>query len=134
MNGLSEAKITLIPEHLGQLQVKIAMQNGQLTAQLMAETTVARDLLENQLPQLRAALQSQGIQVEKLEVTYHNSQLESGFFQQRDGQQPYQQFRQPERAKTAGYEQYEDSFIHELDESAAAGIQLYANGSIDVTA
>lgn len=81
LHGVSEARISLYPEHLGQVDVKITMQNGQMVAQFITEHGFAKDSLEQQMSQLRAALQSQGIQVSKLEVTqsadlssqmYHN--------------------------------------------------------------
>lgn len=49
------------------------MQNGHLVAQFMTEHSGAKDMLEQQMNQLRAALQSQGLQVEKLEVTQNNT-------------------------------------------------------------
>jgi flagellar hook-length control protein FliK len=67
-NGTSEAKLSLTPEHLGQVDIRIVMQNGQLIAQFVTENPAARDLLENQMSQLRAALNGQGLQVERLEV------------------------------------------------------------------
>lgn len=67
-NGVSEAKLTLTPEHLGQVDIRLVMHNGQLTAQFMTNNTVARDLLENQMSQLKTALNGQGLQVERLEV------------------------------------------------------------------
>ncbi|WP_127531889.1 flagellar hook-length control protein FliK [Paenibacillus kobensis] len=67
--GLSEARLTLTPEHLGQVDVRISVHNGQLTALFVAESSSAKDLLDNQLAQLRTNLQSQGLNVEKLEVT-----------------------------------------------------------------
>ncbi|RUS46371.1 flagellar hook-length control protein FliK [Cohnella sp. AR92] len=67
-NGFTEAKITLTPEHLGQVDVRISMQDGQLTAQFLTHSGTAKDLIENQMSMLRSALQSQGIQVERIEV------------------------------------------------------------------
>jgi flagellar hook-length control protein FliK len=69
LNGATEAKLILFPEQLGQVDVKISMQNGLLTAVFQADTAMAKDMLENQMAQLRAALQAQGLNVEKLEVT-----------------------------------------------------------------
>lgn len=83
-NGLTEAKISLYPEHLGQVDIKITMLNGQLIATFMTEHAGAKDLLEQQMSQLRVALQSQGLQVEKLEVT-QNQSLQSHMYQ--DGRQ-----------------------------------------------
>ncbi|CAM4248341.1 flagellar hook-length control protein FliK [Paenibacillus tarimensis] len=70
-NAVSEARLTLLPEHLGQVDVKITMQNGQLTAQFVTDNVMARDMIESQMVQLRASLQTQGLQVEKLEVTHN---------------------------------------------------------------
>jgi flagellar hook-length control protein FliK len=85
LNGMTEAKISLYPEHLGQVDIKITMQNGQLVATFMTEHAGAKGLLEQQMSQLRASLQIQGIQVEKLEVT-QNQSLESHMNQ--EGRQP----------------------------------------------
>lgn len=84
LQGMSQARISLYPEHLGQVDVKITMQNGQLIAQFVTEHAFARESLEGQMAQLRSALQAQGLQVSKLEVT-QNSSLSSHMYQ--DGRQ-----------------------------------------------
>jgi flagellar hook-length control protein FliK len=85
-NGISEAKITLMPEHLGQVDVKISIHNGQVIAQFLTDSALGKDMIEGQLSQLRAALQSQGLQVDKLEVTQQQTQA-SGMFQEHRQQQ-----------------------------------------------
>lgn len=84
VNGLSEAKLMLFPEHLGQVDVRISMQNGVLTAVFQTDSAMAKDMLDNQMAQLRASLQAQGLNVEKLEVTHGPSS--SGLMQQHAGQ------------------------------------------------
>jgi len=84
VNGQTEARLSLTPEHLGQVHVKISMHNGQLMAMFVADSAAAKELLENQMVQLRSALQSQGLQVEKLEVA--QSSVHSNFFQDRGNQ------------------------------------------------
>lgn len=79
LQGLSEARISLYPEHLGQVDVKITMQNGHMVAQFVTEHLLAKESLEGQMGQLRSALQAQGIQVTKLEVT-QNSSLSSHMY------------------------------------------------------
>lgn len=83
-NGVAEAVISLRPEHLGQVDVQLSMQNGQLVARFMTEQVMAKDLLEQQITQLRATLQAQGIQVERLEVT-QNTSLSSHMYQDGGG-------------------------------------------------
>ncbi|WP_211745944.1 flagellar hook-length control protein FliK [Paenibacillus sp. Marseille-Q4541] len=79
-HGMSEAVISLRPQHLGQLDVQLTMQNGHLVARFMTEHAGAKELLEQQMTQLRAVLTAQGIQVEKLEVT-QNTSLSSHMYQ-----------------------------------------------------
>lgn len=97
--GLSEATIMLRPEHLGQLEVKLSMSNGQLVAQFITEHRGARDLLEQQISHLRASLHSQGIQVNKVEVT-HNESLSSHLYQQDQGAGTRQQQERRFRARS----------------------------------
>lgn len=72
-NGISEAKLKLYPEQLGQVDVRITMQNGQLTAVFQTDTSMAKELIENQMAQLRASLQAQGLHVDKLNVTHEQA-------------------------------------------------------------
>lgn len=75
--GVAEATITLFPENLGQVDVKISMQNGNLVAQFLTQHSGTKDILEQQMNQLRLALQSQGLQVERLEVTQNTPSAQS---------------------------------------------------------
>src|SRR5690606_10896268 len=107
LNGLSEAKISLVPEHLGQVDIKLTMHNGQLTAQLVTETALGRDMLEQQLGQLRQSLQSQGIQVERLEVTQQSSSTTN--FLRDQGQHQQQPSYQGQRQTQADQHSYEEN-------------------------
>jgi hypothetical protein len=66
--GSTEAKFNLFPEHLGHLEVKIVSQDSQVSIQIVTDTSVAKESLEGQLHQLRQSLQTQGLQVQKLEI------------------------------------------------------------------
>lgn len=97
--SLSEAKISLVPEHLGQLDVKVSVQNGVVTAIFSAETASAREMLELQLPQLRLALQQQGLQVERLVVSQQTGGPGSGQFQDDRQRQSWEQERKRNGSK-----------------------------------
>ncbi|MFF2482648.1 flagellar hook-length control protein FliK [Paenibacillus sp. NPDC058071] len=90
-DGLSEAKLQLFPEQLGQVDVRISVQNGILTAVFRADSASAKDMLDNQMAQLRASLQAQGLSVDKLEVTHSEtaSQLSNGYLGQGDSRQSF---------------------------------------------
>ncbi|RAR43339.1 flagellar hook-length control protein FliK [Paenibacillus sp. MDMC362] len=84
--GFTEARISLNPEHLGQVDIKLTMQNGQLIAQFMTRSTDAKELIDQQMAQLRSALIAQGLQVEKIEVTQSSQPSNANLYQ--DGRQP----------------------------------------------
>lgn len=81
----SEARILLNPEHLGQVDIKLHLHNGQLTALFLADSPAAREAIENQLAQLRQSLQLQGIQVDRMEVGSGELQTSLSFGQQQGG-------------------------------------------------
>lgn len=95
------------------MDVQITMQNGQLVARFMTEHTMAKDMLEQQMTQLRSSLQAQGIQVERLEVT-QNSSIGSQMYQD-GGRQPGSNSQQQRRSRER--EEQSDDAI------ATAGIQ-----------
>lgn len=83
LGPVSEAKISLYPEHLGQVDIRLTIHNGQLTARFMTEHGIAKEMLEQQMSMLRGALQTQGIQVEKIEVAQQpSSSMASSMFQE----------------------------------------------------
>ncbi|MDR7001014.1 flagellar hook-length control protein FliK [Neobacillus niacini] len=67
--GGTEAKFSLYPEHLGHVEIKIFSQEGQLSAQILTDTAMAKDALEGHLHDLRQALQQHGIIVQKLDIS-----------------------------------------------------------------
>lgn len=115
IGAVSEAKLMLFPEQLGQVDVRISVQNGQLTAIFQTDTAMAKDILDNQLSQLRIALQSQGIVVDKLEVSQgqSSSQLFGQHSSQGNGQQASQN-----RQSSKGEGNVEASFESEIVEQA----------------
>ena len=131
-DGFTEAKISLYPQHLGHVDVKLTMHNGQLVAQFVADSLVGKEMLENQLSQLRTALQSHGIQVEKLEVSQSQS-FQSGMFQDgRQQQQPGQSAKQ--QKSSGGRAEAVDEVSAEESGDAAVSVRSANNGSIDITA
>ncbi len=67
-DGTKQIKFFLTPEHLGQIEVNISTQDGQVSAQILTDTSQAKEILDNQLSQLRQTLQHQGLNLQKLEV------------------------------------------------------------------
>ncbi|WP_442600943.1 flagellar hook-length control protein FliK [Paenibacillus sp. KN14-4R] len=129
--GFSEAKLSLYPQHLGLVDVKITMQNGHMMAQFAAQTAAAKELLESQLPQLRQMLQNQGLQVDKLEVAQSSQLGSSMFHNQQQRQQAFQQDRNSGKASdtsisSATYTTEESELLADI---AAAKERVRSNSS-----
>jgi len=133
-NGVSEAKLTLTPEHLGQVDIRIVMQNGQLTAHFMTENAMARDLLENQMSQLRSALNGQGLQVERLEVVQQPASSASTSFMQHDQRQSSSGNGNGSNGRNNG-DSYEDPAVFAAELERTSFLKEFGFGSsINVTA
>lgn len=117
LNGVSEAKLMLYPEHLGQVDVRITMQNGILTAIFQTDTVMAKDMLDNQMAQLRSALQAQGLMVDKLEVS--QGQTAAQLSHQQHGQGSNQQSFTNRQSFKGEDGSVESAFESEMVEQAA---------------
>jgi len=72
--NLQEIRISLKPEHLGDLSLRIATQNGIVTAQFIAESQRIKEIIESNFNQLRDALTAQGIDIAEIDVSVSNSE------------------------------------------------------------
>ncbi|GIP33070.1 flagellar hook-length control protein FliK [Paenibacillus sp. J2TS4] len=129
-DGFSEARLSLYPEHLGHVDVKLTMHNGQLTAQFLAHTMLGKETLEAQLSQLRLQLQAQGIQVERMEVTQSNSSVGSQLFHEQRERPSQQQYSQQSRQNA---DRYEEDLAADSADWAEMQSSVYGSG-FDVTA
>ena len=67
-SGDTEAVLSLFPEHLGEIEIKISSQQGQVSAQILTGTMAAKEVLEGQLQNLHQALQQHGLHIQKLDI------------------------------------------------------------------
>jgi flagellar hook-length control protein FliK len=129
-NGNSEARILLNPEQLGHVNVKISVNNGMVVAQIYTDTAMAKEALEAQMLHLRAALQSSGLTVERLEV-FNNTVLSQQFHDQRK-QQSNQQFNQQSKQKSNEYVDLNEEI--EQASKLKDPLQVGMGSNLDVTA
>jgi flagellar hook-length control protein FliK len=133
VNGVNEAKLILYPQSLGQVDVTITSQNGVITAHFSAETANGKELLDNQLPQLRAALTQQGLQVDKLEVTQQQTQSFS-FQQQKEQSRQQQDGRQQRQPKEEQAEFSIDAWVDRTESISALWNRLRNAAGIEYSA
>lgn len=65
----SEVTVKLQPEHLGNLQMKVAVEGDQVAVKIHVESPLAKQMLENNLGQLRESLGSVGLRMDSISVS-----------------------------------------------------------------
>lgn len=89
--GVSEAKVTLRPEYLGEVTASIKVEHGVVTASLHADTPEVRRWMESHTTTLRDALAEHGLKLDRLTIAEPESQPAQGGRQSRPRQQKPQQ-------------------------------------------
>ena len=81
-NGQNTVQIDLKPEFLGHIRMQIVTEGQQVAVRIMAEIPFVKDMLENNLNQLKTELQAQGLEVDELEVSVaHDSRADDDLYQ-----------------------------------------------------
>ncbi|MCM1495357.1 MAG: flagellar hook-length control protein FliK [Bacteroides sp.] len=75
-SDVNRLEVQLYPQHLGRLQIQIMMKNGTMTAQIMTETEMAKNAIENQLQQLKETFREQSMKVDAVEVSVATSDFQ----------------------------------------------------------
>lgn len=92
--GSQEFRILLQPHGLGEIEVRVQTVGNQISLHFSADTAAAKGLLDAELGSLKAQLQAQGIQFNRIEVTTGNPNAElayGGMPQERGSSQQYQE-------------------------------------------
>ena len=89
-NGLQKITIGLTPESLGKVSVEIVKGQNGISAQILADNAQAKELLDKNLDGLKSVLQSQGVNVNNVNVKIaeagRSSDSNNNMFQNGDGQ------------------------------------------------
>lgn len=68
-NNFSSIELTLNPESLGKVNIQVVAKDGAVTAQIVAETEMAKNAIESHISELKETLSNQNIKVDAVEVT-----------------------------------------------------------------
>ncbi len=79
----SEIKFNLYPKHLGEVAMKLVMQDNTLVARMRVDNESVKQTLESNIADLRRNLMNQGVKVEKIEVTVKSDTQNMGSFDDR---------------------------------------------------
>ncbi|WP_333796322.1 flagellar hook-length control protein FliK [Rheinheimera sp.] len=104
---IQSADIRLTPEDLGTVQIKINLQQEQLSVQFVVQQSAAKEALEQQMPRLKELLQEQGMALTDGQV--HQQQSE--------------QHQQQDERRTAGRANTRDAAVGD-DEAVVQQVQV----------
>ncbi|MFC1614493.1 flagellar hook-length control protein FliK, partial [Gemmatimonadota bacterium] len=97
--GTSEISMKLEPDHLGQMKVRLSINENQfVSARIQVESHEARSLIENSIHRLRDSLAEHGLKIEKFSVDVRQEQNP-----QQQGQQSALADRENNSRSRAGY-------------------------------
>lgn len=87
-SGQTEMRMQLKPENLGEVQMKVVIEDGKLNAHFLTSTATAKEALEANVQQLKQSLQEQGVKVEKIAILLSSGDLQ--FNQKQQDESLYQ--------------------------------------------
>jgi flagellar hook-length control protein FliK len=81
-SGRTVIKINLKPESLGHLRLQITTENHQVMLKIMTEVPFVKEIIENNINQLKAALHVHGLQIDDFDVfVAHDSDQHGGRYE-----------------------------------------------------
>jgi flagellar hook-length control protein FliK len=116
----SEMIVKLKPEHLGELTLKVTVENGAVSASFHSNNSEVRTIIEASLTQLKQELSTQGLKVENVGVYAGLNQSFSNEQQQQAAQQQQIKFKNRRQ---------EESFINAIE--AAAVLPTTSDAGVD---
>ncbi|ATP39355.1 flagellar hook-length control protein [Solibacillus sp. R5-41] len=66
--GNMKLLLKLFPENLGQIRIELVQKDGVLSARLLASTALGKELLDNNINQLKSGLVAQNIQMDRIDI------------------------------------------------------------------
>jgi len=78
VQGTTEARVQLKPEHLGALNITLKVVQNQVTATIQADVAAVRQWIQSHEASLRQALSEQGLELAKLVVHQDDQQASQG--------------------------------------------------------
>lgn len=117
----TEMVMQLKPEHLGELTLKVAVENGVVNASFHSNNPEVRGLLEASLPQLKQELSNAGLKVDNVSVYAGLSQ-----FQPNQGQERNQQQQLMKSTNKKAVKDFVEAVEGDLTGSSLTGVGLQA--------
>lgn len=127
-DGGGEMKVTLTPEGLGEVAMKVSVKEGKVNVQMITESDEAKRLIERSLGDLKSQLAQNQLQVMDIKIdtaTNLGKQLEQQFndAQRQMAQQSLEQFRQDHQGWRRSFFEVPGAKVYKNQSEAARDIQ-----------
>lgn len=103
--GMTKLLLKLYPENLGSIRIEIMQQDGVLSARLLTSTAMGKELLDNQLHQLKTAFATANIQMDRIDIAQSLQETDRN---SKDQNQFGQQFKQQSEQDENERDEHED--------------------------
>ncbi|MDY0405882.1 flagellar hook-length control protein FliK [Virgibacillus sp. 179-BFC.A HS] len=112
-NGKTEWRISLRPQNLGDITIRMAQINGEMTVKIIAGTAAAKDMLESNLHQLKHMFSPHQVIVERQDLSIQTGQT-TGQKEQQNNSNQDQQHASQEFAQLKESEAEDDDFSERI--------------------
>jgi flagellar hook-length control protein FliK len=144
-DGGGEMKVTLTPEGLGEVAMRVSVEDGKVSVQMITESDEAKKMIERQLSELKSQLSNNHLQVDTIKIdtaTNLGKQLEQQYSdaQRQLAQQTLEQFRQDHQGwrrsffEVPGAKQYRGQGEALRDSTPPSSSRSRANRRLDLVA
>jgi flagellar hook-length control protein FliK len=123
-----EMVMRLAPEHLGKLEIKLRKEGDKILGRFKVESRQAKELIESQLPQLKAGLAEQGVHIEEFTIIINGEENQNSslaFNQERDGQAGQSQDADSKGSRPQSSIQTAENTV-DASRSRSSGLNIYA--------
>lgn len=124
--GVKIAKISLNPESLGKIMIKLDMDEGNIIGKILVENTDVKNLLENNINNLKETFSSKGILLKEMNVTVGQESFSNG--DQQNFFKKYYSKRKNKSNLEKDESEYEELIFNNY------GRDYIVNGSLDIKA
>jgi len=126
-NGQKSIKISLKPEYLGRLELRVSIDNHQVVLKMLTETPMVKDIIENNIAHLKAELGNHGLEIDKFEVQVgENLNYEKKGHEKNENFQLYTEKKNGKDSDQEMIEEPEKSILQESGEKSAGLVGVFA--------
>lgn len=127
--NISSLEMQLNPESLGKLNIQLVSKNGEVTANIMAQSEAVKEVIESQITMLKETLLEQGIKIEAVEVTVANRGFDENFENQErenEEQKPKRHISQKELDEINGIQSVSEVLEEEIMKQNGNSVSIKA--------